>query len=172
MGKNYEEDIIRKFRKLIQFYIGLGDSDLILVKVLLSYLQEFIRLYLDVFMVLLYVGYFFMKEIVYMVMVYKNVYVDIGEVFFCISKDGQERVFMEILELCFWFKILWSIDGYWFFEMYLLVIMQMREVFENVSVKELLELVGWLMCVGFLQLCFEGVNWLESCYCICLGFVF
>ncbi|KAK4646375.1 hypothetical protein QC761_209890 [Podospora bellae-mahoneyi] len=160
MGKNHEEDIIRKPRKPIQFHTGLGDSDLTLAKASPSHLQEFIRSYPDVPMVLLHAGYPFTKEIAYMATVYKNVYADIGEVFPCISKDGQERVLMEILELCPWSKILWSTDGHWFPETYLLAIMQMREAFENVLCSYVLKgQIGWRAAIVLVQdLLFKNAN--------------
>jgi hypothetical protein len=120
-------------KKPIQFHTGLGDNDLALVKSSPSHLQEFIRMYPTVPVVLLHAGYPFTRETGYLASVYDNVYADIGEVFPCVSQDGQERILREILELCPWSKILWSTDGHWFSETYLLAVMQMREVFETVS---------------------------------------
>ena len=45
----------------------------------------------------------------------------------CYSQDGQERVIRESLELCPSTKLLWSTDGHWFPETYLLAVIQMRE---------------------------------------------
>jgi hypothetical protein len=120
-------------KKPIQFHTGLGDNDLALSKASPSHLQEFIRMYPTVPVVLLHAGYPFTRETGYLASVYDNVYADIGEVFPCVSQDGQERILREILELCPWSKILWSTDGHWFSETYLLGVMQMREVFETVS---------------------------------------
>ncbi|GAB1315112.1 hypothetical protein MFIFM68171_05322 [Madurella fahalii] len=119
-------------KKPIQFHTGLGDNDLALAKASPSHLQEFIRAYPAVPVVLLHAGYPFTREAGYLASVYENVYADIGEVFPCVSQDGQERILREILELCPWSKIIWSTDGHWFAETYLLAIMQMREVFETV----------------------------------------
>ncbi|AEO57009.1 glutamine synthetase-like protein [Thermothelomyces thermophilus ATCC 42464] len=119
-------------KKPIQFHTGLGDSDLALAKASPSHLQEFIRQYPTVPIVLLHAGYPFTRETGYLASVYDNVYADIGEVFPSVSQDGQERILREILELCPWSKILWSTDGHWFPETYLLAILQMREVFETV----------------------------------------
>lgn len=120
-------------KKPIQFHTGLGDNDLALSKSSPSHLQDFIRMYPTVPIVLLHAGYPFTRETGYLASVYENVYADIGEVFPCVSHDGQERMLREILELCPWSKILWSTDGHWFPETYLLAAMQMREVFETVS---------------------------------------
>lgn len=120
-------------KKPLQFHTGLGDNDLSLAKASPSHLQEFIRQYPTVPIVLLHASYPFTREAGYLASVYDNVYADIGEVFPFVSQDGQERVLREILELCPWSKILWSTDGHWFPETYLLAILQMREVFETVS---------------------------------------
>lgn len=124
---------VRKKKKPIQFHTGLGDNDLIMAKASPSHLQEFVRAYPTVPVVLLHAGYPFTKETGYLASVYENVYADIGEVFPCVSQDGQERILREILEICPWSKILWSTDGHWFPETYLLAIMQMREAFEKVK---------------------------------------
>ncbi|KAK3956986.1 hypothetical protein QBC32DRAFT_320233 [Pseudoneurospora amorphoporcata] len=121
-----------KLKKPIQFHTGLGDSDITLAKSSPAHLQDFIRAYPTVPMVLLHAGYPFMREVGYLASVYEHVYADIGEVFPCISEDGQEQVLRQILELCPWSKILWSTDGHWFPETYLLAVTQMREVFTNV----------------------------------------
>jgi hypothetical protein len=120
-------------KKPIQFHTGLGDNDLALPKSSPSFLQDFIRMYPTIPIVLLHAGYPFTREAGYLASVYDNVYADIGEVFPCVSQDGQERILREILELCPWSKILWSTDGHWFPETYLLAVIQMREVFETVG---------------------------------------
>jgi hypothetical protein len=120
-------------KKPIQFHTGLGDNDITLTKSSPAHLQEFIRVYPDVPIVLLHASYPFTREAGYLASVYANVYADIGEVFPFVSQDGQERVIRQILELCPWSKILWSTDGHWFPETYLLAIMQAREVLETVS---------------------------------------
>ncbi|KAK3351841.1 hypothetical protein B0H65DRAFT_136412 [Neurospora tetraspora] len=121
-----------KNKKPIQFHTGLGDNDITLAKSSPAHLQHFIRAYPTVPIVLLHAGYPFMREVGYLASVYEHVYADIGEVFPCISEDGQEQVLRQILELCPWSKILWSTDGHWFPETYLLAVTQMREVFTNV----------------------------------------
>ena len=122
-----------RHKKPIQFHTGLGDNDITLTKASPSHLQEFIRVYPTVPIVLLHASYPFTREAGYLASVYANVYADIGEVFPFISRDGQEAVIRQVLELCPWSKVLWSTDGHWFSETYLLAVMQIREVLESVS---------------------------------------
>nr|QFR98238.1 glutamine synthetase [Cryphonectria parasitica] len=119
-------------KKPIQFHTGLGDNDITLAKSSPSHLQDFIRTYPTVPIVLLHASYPFTRELGYLATVYSNVYADIGEIFPFVSKDGQEKAVRQILELCPWSKILWSTDGHWFPETYLLAILQVREVLESV----------------------------------------
>ncbi|CAN8106129.1 unnamed protein product [Discula destructiva] len=119
-------------RKPIQFHTGLGDNDITLSKSSPAHLQEFIRAYPTVPIVLLHAGYPFTRELGYLATVYSNVYADIGEIFPFVSQDGQEKAVRQILELCPWSKILWSTDGHWFPETYVLAILQIREVLETV----------------------------------------
>jgi predicted TIM-barrel fold metal-dependent hydrolase len=57
-----------------------------------------------------------MREAGYLVAVYKNVYLDFGEVFPFVSRLGQKRIVEQILELCPTTKALWSSE----FESFLL----------------------------------------------------
>lgn len=127
---------IRKFpvhhRKPIQFHTGLGDNDITLTKSSPSHLQEFIRAYPEVPIVLLHSGYPFVRESAYLAAMYANVYSDVGEVFPFLSRDGQEAVVRQTLELCPASKILWSTDGHWFPETYLLAVIQVREALGTV----------------------------------------
>jgi hypothetical protein len=120
-------------KKPLQFHTGLGDNDITLTKSSPSHLQAFIRKYSSLPIVLLHASYPWTKEAGYLASVYENVYADIGEVFPFISKEGQENVVREILELAPTQKILWSTDGHWFPETYLLAIIQVREALEVVS---------------------------------------
>jgi len=126
-------DCAARQKKPIQFHTGLGDNDITLSKASPSHLQGFIRAYPTVPIVLLHASYPFTREAGYLASVYENVYADIGEVFPALSQDGQERVLRQILELCPWSKVIWSSDGHWFPETYLLANMQMREVFATVG---------------------------------------
>ncbi|PHH71021.1 hypothetical protein CDD82_6779 [Ophiocordyceps australis] len=119
-------------KKPIQFHTGLGDNDMTLTRASPSHLQEFIREYPSVPIVLLHSGYPFVREMGYLATVYANVYADIGEVFPAVSRDGQEGILREILELCPTSKILWSTDGHWFPETYRVAVVQMRQCFQKV----------------------------------------
>lgn len=61
-------------RRPIQFHTGLGDNDITLVKSSPAHLQEFIRAYPTVPIVLLHAGYPFTRELGYLATVYANVY--------------------------------------------------------------------------------------------------
>ncbi|KAL2023766.1 hypothetical protein VTK56DRAFT_1033 [Thermocarpiscus australiensis] len=147
-------------KKPIQFHTGLGDNDLSLPKASPSHLQEFIRAYPTVPIVLLHAGYPFTRETGYLASVYANVYADIGEVFPCVSQDGQERILREMLELCPWSKIMWSTDGHWFPETYLLAMIQMREVFETVLCDYVRKgHIGWRAAVNLVRdVLFKNAN--------------
>jgi hypothetical protein len=121
------------WKKPFQFHTGLGDNDITLTKAGPAHLQEFIKKFPTVPIVLLHASYPWTKEAGYLAAVYENVYADIGEVFPFISKEGQLNVVREILELCPTEKILWSTDGHWFPETYLLAIIQVREALEVVK---------------------------------------
>jgi len=122
-----------QFKKPLQFHTGLGDNDITLTRSSPSHLQEFIRKFPTVPIVLLHASYPWTKEAGYLASVYDNVYADIGEVFPFVSKEGQENVVREILELCPTEKVVWSTDGHWFPETYLLAVIQVREALEAVS---------------------------------------
>ncbi|KAH6720798.1 glutamine synthetase [Leptodontidium sp. MPI-SDFR-AT-0119] len=120
------------YKKPFQFHTGLGDNDITLTTSSPSHLQAFIRKFPTVPIVLLHASYPWTKEAGYLASVYDNVYADIGEVFPFLSKEGQENAVREILELCPTEKIMWSTDGHWFPETYLLAIIQVREALEVV----------------------------------------
>lgn len=61
-------------RKPIQFHTGLGDNDITLAKSSPAHLQDFIRTYPTVPIVLLHAGYPFTRELGYLATVYSNVY--------------------------------------------------------------------------------------------------
>jgi glutamine synthetase len=119
-------------RKPVQFHTGLGDNDITLTSASPSHLQPFIRAYPDVPVVLLHAGYPFTRELGYLAAMYSNVYADIGEVFPFLSRDGQESVIRQILELCPHSKIMWSTDGHWFPETYFVAVQQMREALSTI----------------------------------------
>lgn len=49
-----------------------------------------------------------------------------------VSRDGQEKILRQSLELSPWSKILWSTDGHFFPETYYLANLQGREAMEKV----------------------------------------
>lgn len=118
--------------KPIQFHTGLGDNDITLTKSSPSHLQTFIREYPTVPIVLLHAGYPWTREMAYLAAMYSNVYADISEVFFCISRQGQESVLKQMLELCPWSKILCSTDGNTVPESYLVAQRQLRASMKTV----------------------------------------
>lgn len=122
------------YKKPFQFHTGLGDNDITLTKSSPSHLQAFVRKFPTVPIVLLHASYPWTKEAGYLASVYENVYADIGEVFPFLSKEGQENAIREILELCPTEKIMWSTDGHWFPETYLLAVIQVREALEKVRI--------------------------------------
>lgn len=144
----------RKSKKPFQFHTGLGDNDIDLGLSNPAHLQSFIEDYPTVSIVLLHAAYPFTAQAGYLASVYKNCYLDIGEVFPMISQDGQEKVIREALDLCPSEKLTWSTgehevlhrscretikadlrlftDGHWFPETYLLAVMQVREAMRHV----------------------------------------
>lgn len=61
-------------KKPLQFHTGLGDNDITLAKSSPSHMQDFIRAYPSVPMVLLHASYPFTRELGYLATVYANVY--------------------------------------------------------------------------------------------------
>jgi len=120
-------------RKILQIHTGFGDNDLNLARSSPSHLQDFIRAHRFIKIVLLHAGYPFSREAGYLANTYANVWVDVGEVFPCVSRAGQEAVLHQLLELTPWSKLLFSTDGNFFPEMYYLGQLQFREVLEAVS---------------------------------------
>ncbi|KAI0896428.1 glutamine synthetase/guanido kinase [Annulohypoxylon nitens] len=119
-------------KKPLQFHTGLGDNDITLTKSSPSHLQGFIREYPTVPIVLLHAGYPWTRETAYLATMYPNVFADIGEVFPCISRQGQENVVKQMLEICPCSKILCSTDGHGYPEMYFIAVNQIRSVLEAV----------------------------------------
>lgn len=68
-------------KKPLQFHTGLGDNDITLTKSSPSHLQEFIRTYPTVPIVLLHAGYPFTRELGYLATVYPNV-LAVRQIFF------------------------------------------------------------------------------------------
>ncbi|KAL9085956.1 MAG: hypothetical protein Q9165_007318 [Trypethelium subeluteriae] len=118
--------------KPIQFHTGLGDPDINLLRSNPAYLQAVIEKYPHVPFVILHSSYPYTREAGYLATVFKNAYLDVGEVFPMLSRDGQLSVLRQALELTPTSKLLWSTDGHWFPETYWLANRQFRQAFEQV----------------------------------------
>ena len=122
----------RSISKPIQFHTGLGDNDINLLDSNPACLQPLIAHFPSVPIVLLHSSYPYTREAGYLATVYKNCYLDIGEVFPMVSRDGQEKILRQALEITPWTKLLWSTDGHFYPETYWLANVQGREVIEKV----------------------------------------
>lgn len=118
--------------KPIQLHTGLGDNDMNLLHSNPAYLQPLIEAYHSVPFILLHSAYPYTREAGYLTTVFKNVYLDLGEVFPMLSTDGQEEVLRQAMELTPANKLLWSTDGHLFGETYWLANKQFREALEEV----------------------------------------
>ncbi|KAI5361636.1 Putative glutamine synthetase, catalytic domain, metal-dependent hydrolase [Septoria linicola] len=112
--------------KPLQFHTGLGDNDISLLDSNPAVMQEFLRIFPEVPIVLLHSSYPYTREAGYLATVYENVYLDLGEVFPQVSRDGQEQIIRQALELTPTSKLLWSTDGHHFPETYYLANTQGR----------------------------------------------
>ena len=118
--------------KPIQFHTGLGDSDINLLRSNPAYLQPVIEKYPHVPFVILHSSYPYTREAGYLATVFSNAYLDVGEVFPMLSRDGQISVLRQSLELTPASKLLWSTDGHFFPESYWLGNKQFRKALEQV----------------------------------------
>ncbi|EFR02484.1 hypothetical protein MGYG_05477 [Nannizzia gypsea CBS 118893] len=118
--------------KPIQFHTGLGDSDIELTQSDPALLQSVIEEFQTVNFVLLHSSYPFTRQAGYLASTYKNVYLDLGEVFPMISRDGQLAVVRQALELVPTSKLLWSTDGHFHPETFWLANLQFRQALETV----------------------------------------
>lgn len=119
--------------KPLQLHTGLGDNDIDLRRSNPAYLQQLIESYSNVPFVLLHSAYPYTQEAGYLATVYRHVYLDIGEVFPMVSRDGQQKILRQALELAPGSKLLYSSDGHWFPETYYLANLQFREVWLEVG---------------------------------------
>jgi len=118
--------------KPFQLHTGLGDNDIDLRRSNPAYLQQIIEAYPSVPFVLLHSAYPYTQEAGYLATVYRHVYLDIGEVFPMVSRDGQLTILRQAVELAPGSKLLYSSDGHWFPETYYLANIQFREVWLEV----------------------------------------
>ncbi|KAH0834001.1 amidohydrolase 2 [Lanmaoa asiatica] len=125
--------IAARYHKPGRFHFpGLGDNDIRLTKSSPAYMQPIFEAYPDTPIVLLHSSYPYAREAGYLTSVYKNVYLDFGEVFPFLSGDGQRAVIRQVLELSPTNKILWSTDGHWWPESYYLASVQARQALYEV----------------------------------------
>jgi glutamine synthetase len=115
-----------------QFHTGLGDNDIDLIKANPAYLQPLIEAFPHVDFVILHSSYPYTREAGYLASCYSNAWLDIGEVFPMLSRDGQESMLRQALELTPASKLLWSTDGHFYPETYWLANKQFRLVLEKV----------------------------------------
>lgn len=120
------------FAKPFQFHTGLGDNDIHLLDSNPGCLQPLIKTFPTVPVVLLHSSYPYTREAGYLATVYSNCYLDIGEVFPMVSRDGQEHIIRQAFELTPWNKLLWSTDGHFYPETFYLANVQGREAMEKV----------------------------------------
>ncbi|CBX98178.1 similar to developmental protein fluG [Plenodomus lingam JN3] len=120
------------FTKPLQFHTGLGDNDISLLESNPAFLQPLIENYPTVPFVLLHSAYPYTREAGYLATVYRHVYLDIGEVFPMLSRDGQGAVLRQAMELVPGSKLMYSSDGHWFPETFWLANLQFREVWLDV----------------------------------------
>ncbi|KAL6240509.1 hypothetical protein RBB50_012621 [Rhinocladiella similis] len=115
-----------------QFHTGLGDNDINLIKANPAYMQPLIEAFPQVDFVILHSSYPYTREAGYLAANFSNAWLDIGEVFPMLSRDGEESVLRQALELTPASKILWSTDGHFYPETYWLANKHFREALEKV----------------------------------------
>ncbi|OJK01463.1 hypothetical protein ASPACDRAFT_1854838 [Aspergillus aculeatus ATCC 16872] len=120
--------------KPLQLHTGLGDNDINLILSNPAYLQDLIARYPNVDFVLLHSSYPYTREAGYLACVFPNVYLDLGEVFPMVSRDAQESIIRESLEIVPTNRLLWSTDGHFYPETYWLANKQFRDALEKVLV--------------------------------------
>ncbi|KAF8961620.1 amidohydrolase-domain-containing protein [Flammula alnicola] len=116
--------------RAVQFHTGLGDSDITLALSSPAHLQPIIKKFKDTTFVLLHSSYPYTRDAGYLTAVYRNVYLDFGEVFPFVSGDGQRTIIRQVLELSPTNKIC---DGHWWPESYYLGVYQAREALFEVG---------------------------------------
>ncbi|PYH97504.1 extracellular developmental signal biosynthesis protein FluG [Aspergillus ellipticus CBS 707.79] len=120
--------------KPLQLHTGLGDNDINLILSNPAYLQALVAQYPKVDFVLLHSSYPYTREAGYLACVYPNVYLDLGEVFPMVSRDAQESIIRESLEIVPTTRLLWSTDGHFYPETFWLANKQFRDALEKVIV--------------------------------------
>lgn len=118
--------------KPLQFHTGLGDNDVNLLKANPVYLQPLIAQYQEADIVLLHSAYPYTREAGYLACVYPNVHLDLGEAFPMVSREAQEKILRESLEITPTNRLLWSTDGHFHPETFWLANKQFRQALEKV----------------------------------------
>lgn len=142
--------------KPLQLHTGLGDNDINLILSNPAYLQDLVARYPKVDFVLLHSAYPYTREAGYLACVYPNVYLDLGEVFPMVSRDAQESIIRESLEIVPTTRLLWSTDGHFFPETYWLANKQFRDALEKVRSCHIKSYTS------FQKLIFARFSWITS----------
>ncbi|KIY65737.1 amidohydrolase 2 [Cylindrobasidium torrendii FP15055 ss-10] len=119
--------IAAKHNKPVQFHTGLGDKSITLTVSSPAHMQPIIEAYPDTKFILLHSSYPYTRDAGYLTLVYKNVFLDFGEIFPMVSGHGQRSVIRQMFEVAPTNKILWSTDAHWFPETYYLGSIQSRQ---------------------------------------------
>lgn len=93
---------------VVQFHTGLGDPTLVLTKASPAHLQPVIDAFPTTKFVLLHASYPYTRDAGYLAAMYKNVWLDLGEVWPFVSGEGQKALVSQAFELCPTNKIIWS----------------------------------------------------------------
>ena len=96
----------------VQFHTGLGDADITLTRASPAHMQPLIEANPRATFVLLHAAYPYSREAGYLTAMYKNVYLDIGEVFPAVSGGGQVALIRQVLELAPMNKVMWSSEPF------------------------------------------------------------
>ncbi|PPJ57641.1 hypothetical protein CBER1_00243 [Cercospora berteroae] len=113
--------------KPLQFHTGLGDNDISILDRCRTSSRCIPRCQSCCY--ILRIPY--TREAGYLATVYKNVFLDLGEVFPQVSRDGQEHIIRQALEITPTSKLLWSTDAHHFPETYYLGSVQGRAALEK-----------------------------------------
>ena len=99
---------MEEYFHVVQFHTGLGDTDITLTLSSPAHMQPIIEAYPMATFVLLHGSYPYTRDAGYLASVFRNVYVDFGEVFPIVSRHGQYSVVRQLLEITPTNKIMWS----------------------------------------------------------------
>ncbi|KAF4556118.1 Glutamine synthetase-like protein 2 [Elsinoe fawcettii] len=157
IAANYKQSGISK---PFQFHTGLGDNDMSLLRSNPAHLQPLIARFPSVNFILLHSSYPFTREAGFLATVYKNAYLDVGEIFPMVSIEGQISAIKQSMELTPFSKLLWSTDGHHFPETYWLANKQFRHVllkiFKDLLAEDVIDLNDAIQAVK--DILFENAN--------------